>query len=498
MAAERLLVVDDDADTRANLEDILSLDGFEVVSAGTLAEALGRDDLPQFAAIVLDRMLPDGTAEAVLPRLRRLAPEAALIIVTGYSDIEGAITAVRQGAADYMLKPVNPDLIRSRLAGVVERRRAVQEIARLNADLRLRLTELQTLLDVVPIGIAISHDSAGEQIQVNPAFARLLRLPPGANASVTAPEAERPPYQLRRNGRVLTGEELPMQLAASRGVEVRNAELDLVHPDGAVVNLYGSAAPLFDERGRPCGSVGAFVDITERKRAQERLLQTERLAAIGQMITGLAHESGNALARSRACLEMLSWEVEDRPEAQELIASIQKAQDHLQQLYGEVRDYAAPIKLEREAWDLASVWRQAWDNLELVRRGRDAGLCEEPGGPERVVPADLLRLGQVFRNILENSLAACPDPVRITIRCAEACLNGRPAVCVSVRDNGPGFSPEQRERLFEPFYTTKTKGTGLGMAIAKRIVDAHGGQIALGPASAGGAEIIVTLPREAP
>ena len=89
-------------------------------------------------------------------------------------------------------------------------------------------------------------------------------------------------------------------------------------------------------------------DVTELKKAQELALRSERLAAIGQMMTGLAHESGNALARSQSCLEMLAWEVEDRPEALELIDRIQKAQDHLQQLYEEVRSYAAPLRLERE------------------------------------------------------------------------------------------------------------------------------------------------------
>ena len=102
----------------------------------------------------------------------------------------------------------------------------------------------------------------------------------------------------------------------------------------------------------------------------------------------------------------------------------------------------------------------------------------------------------MFRNILENALAACEDPVRITVGYAESQLAARPAVQVSFRDNGPGLDPEQRARIFEPFYTTKVRGTGLGMAIARRIVDAHGGTISIGEERSG-AEIIITLPREA-
>ena len=246
-------------------------------------------------------------------------------------------------------------------------------------------------------------------------------------------------------------------------------------------------------------------------RLHELALQNARLAAIGQMMTGLAHESGNALARSQSCLEMLAWEVEDRPEALDLIARIQKAQDHLKQLYEDVRGYAAPLKLEREEWELSAVWRQAWENLALRRQGRDAVLAEEAGGLDLHCAVDQFRLEQVFRNILDNSLAACPDPVRIEVKCSATEIAGRPALCVAVRDNGPGLNPEQRCRIFDPFFTTKTKGTGLGMAIAKRIVEAHGGLIAVGPAGgiadsnaspkdanpqSEGAEILIILPRE--
>jgi PAS domain S-box-containing protein len=492
----RILVVDDDADTRANLGDILELDGYQVEATGSAAEALRRDGWADLTAILLDRKLPDGSAEELLPRLKQLAPQAAVLIVTGYSDLEGAIAAIRAGAADYLLKPVNADLIRSRLAGIVQRQRADREIVRLNQDLRHRLTELQTLLDVVPLGIAFAEDAACRCIRVNPAFAKLLGLPSGANASLSVPPEKRPAYKIYSGGRELPAEEQPLQIAAARGVEVHDVELDIIHTDGEAIHLLSQAVPLFDDKGHSRGAVGAFVDITERRRAQERALQTERLAAIGQMVTGLAHESGNALARSRACLDMLTWEVQDRPEAMDLIGRIRLAQDHLQQLYEEVRGYAAPLKLEQEVMELSSVWRQAWENLALRRQDKKAALHEETDGLDLNCPVDPFRLEQVFRNILENSLAACPSSARIDVRCSEALLDDKPAVCVAVQDNGPGLSPEQRRRIFEPFYTTKTKGTGLGMAIARRIVEAHGGRIAVGDGLGRGAEILITLPRD--
>src|SRR5215510_3105229 len=98
-----ILVVDDDADTRANLRDVLELDGHRVDTAGGVAETLSRQNWDDLSVVILDRRLPDGTAEELLPKLKHLAPQAAVIVVTGYADLHGAVEALRQGAADYIL-----------------------------------------------------------------------------------------------------------------------------------------------------------------------------------------------------------------------------------------------------------------------------------------------------------------------------------------------------------------------------------------------------------
>ncbi len=259
-----------------------------------------------------------------------------------------------------------------------------------------------------------------------------------------------------------------------------------------------SSKALKDATGRTLGVLAIGHDITELRAAQQRALQSERLAAIGEMVAVLTHESRNALHRGQVCLEMLALEVEDRPEALRLIARLQQAQDDLLTLYEDVRGYAAPIHLERRVCDLAGIWRSAWAHLAPLREGREAVLREEIEGLDLHCAVDPSRLEQVFRNLLENALAACRDPVEIAIHCTPEEVDGPPALRVAVRDHGPGLGPEQKQRLFEPFYTTKTKGTGLGLAIAQRIVEAHGGRIAVGEDGGPGAEIILTLPRGNP
>jgi PAS domain S-box-containing protein len=267
----------------------------------------------------------------------------------------------------------------------------------------------------------------------------------------------------------------------------------IVCRDGATCAVLWNAQRLEDYDGAPA-ILAVGHDITDVKRAQERALQSERLAAIGQTVAGLAHESRNAFQRSQACLEMLAVELEGRPSELELVNRIQQALDHLHHLYEEVRDYAAPIRLDRQPCNLSHVWRDAWSHLELSRREKPVELKEVIGKSNLQSDVDWFQIGQVFRNVLENALSACPKGGIIVISQRETRLHGQPALEISIRDNGPGIPPDVRPRVFDPFFTTKAKGTGLGMAIARRIVEAHGGRIEIAN-SLPGANFLITLPR---
>jgi signal transduction histidine kinase len=330
----------------------LELYGYRADMAGTVGEALGRANWDEYMAIVLDRRLPDGMAEDLIPRLQQRAPHAALLILTGYGDIDSAISALRQGVADYILKPINAAALRASL------------------DRVRRLRESET-------------------------------------------------------------------------------------------------------------------------RAQ----QAERLAAIGQMVTVLSHESRNALNQIALCLGVLRRRLEGQSDLLGHTASATKALNQVLRLFEDVRGYSAPIALRLEECRLSSVVHQAWETLNAAWRGRNVHFREER--QDLWCQADPFRLEQAFRNIFENALAACTDPVELNVSASETVLEGQPAVRISIRDNGPGLSPEQRGKVFEPFYTTKSGGTGIGMAITKRIVEAHGGYIAIGERHHAGAEFVMWLPRAA-
>ncbi|TWU21458.1 Sensor protein FixL [Novipirellula galeiformis] len=267
------------------------------------------------------------------------------------------------------------------------------------------------------------------------------------------------------------------------------------HRNGEIRRIWARGQGVFSDEGELIAIEAFISDFTELHDAREQLVQSERLAAVGQMISAIAHESRNALQRIQAGTDMLGLELDEHSDAHNDLQRINRAKEDLLHLFEDLRSYAAPIQLDVRAKNLAEVWHQAWANLEVSRTGCDAELLENTGGLELTCIIDAFRIEQVFRNLMENALAACSSLVRLTVSCTESEINGAPAVCVSICDNGPGLTDEQRARVFEAFFTTKSKGTGLGMAIAKRIVEAHQGTIAVGDARDGGAEFLITLPR---
>lgn len=360
--------------------------------------------------------------------------------------------------------------------------RANQRRGRTEAELRLRAEVLHNIYDaifVTDLNYSIVEWNLGAERTFGYTKEEMLGRQPDSLAP--SPVVQR----LKALAREAVAQRRPL-----------HTEATILRKDGSEGYCEAVIVAVEDQRGEAAAMVAIGRDVTELRSAQQRALQAERLAAIGQMVAGLAHESGNALQRSQACLEMLALEVGDRPVAVDLVDRALSGQEHLRQLYEQVRQYAAPVVLRRESLDLKLLVEEAWGDLEPIRKGREATVqwFSEPSAG--TCWADRYAIKRVFRNILENSLAACGDPARITGRAEVGQIGQSAAVRIRFRDNGPGFTADQRQRVLEPFYTTKTRGTGLGLAISKRIIEAHGGQIAVGDAAACGAEIVVVLPKE--
>ena len=269
--------------------------------------------------------------------------------------------------------------------------------------------------------------------------------------------------------------------------------------DGSVfpIHLAVSEIHLHNERL----FTGIIRDISDVKAVEKKLVQNERLAAIGQMMAGLAHESRNALQKSHACLSNLAFDVREQPESLELVHKVQNSLDHLNSLLDEVRDYAAPIVIKKSQVNLESLISETWQQISIAHaesaKQADISFKLEVADdfPESV-KIDRTRLGQVIWNLLENARTACDSEhgeIKVDLKWSQ---NTHEVFQFVISDNGAGIPNSDSHHVFEPFFTTKTKGTGLGLAISKRIVEAHRGTLTLINDERAGANFVCKIPMD--
>jgi two-component system, NtrC family, sensor histidine kinase HydH len=226
----------------------------------------------------------------------------------------------------------------------------------------------------------------------------------------------------------------------------------------------------------------------ERIQAEEESKRREALAAVGEMAAGLAHEVRNPLGAIQGAAQVLLSETDPR-RAREMLEVIQEETARLGRVVGEFLDYARPSTQRREPVDLADLARGALRSAEAAGQGLKATLRVTDGTPPAAGDPDQLRraVGNILRNARE---AAGPlGSVRI-----EVAPEGPDRVAIRIEDDGPGISADALPRLFQPFFTTRPGGTGLGLALVHRLVEAHGGEVRVEARPAEGAVFTIVLP----
>ncbi len=237
--------------------------------------------------------------------------------------------------------------------------------------------------------------------------------------------------------------------------------------------------------------VYTFQDLSDIKRMEKQLRQTEKMASIGRMAAGIAHEFRNPLAAISGAAQMLR-PTGGQPQSERLLGIILRECDRLEKIITEFLQFSRPATPEKEWFNLATL---VDETVQLIRQA--GGLCCEvlnqvPGNID--CHADRNQFRQVLVNLLDNACQAMGNGQgRVRIAARET-PGPPPGLTLSIQDDGPGIDPARASRLFEPFYTSRPNGTGLGLAIVWQIVDNHGGTVTLGNHAGGGAEAVITLP----
>jgi two-component system, cell cycle sensor histidine kinase and response regulator CckA len=390
---------------------------------------------------------------------------------------------------------------------ITARKLAEERIALLNQDLSRRVREFESLLEVLPVGIGVADDASCRSIRANRTLADILGIDPSQNASKSGEQGHLLPFQFCQGGQEVRYEEMPMHLAAHTGVPVRGIELDVHRADGRMFQLLGYACPLYDERGEVRGSMGAYVDLTERKRLEEQLFQAQKMEAIGVLAGGVAHDFNNLLTIITGYGEMLVSELAGENRLQDCAQEILHAGERAAGLTSQLLAFSRRQVFQPKVLALNAVLT----NMDkMLRRiiGEDIVLRTVASPEVGLIKADLVQIEQVILNLAVNARDAMPSGGTLTISVSDLEIEEsetpdggelKPGsyVLLTVSDTGCGMDAATQARIFEPFFTTKGygKGTGLGLSTVYGIVRQSGGSISVVSHPGCGATFRIYLPR---
>ena len=280
----------------------------------------------------------------------------------------------------------------------------------------------------------------------------------------------------------------------TRGTTVMDKEMEIRHESGELLPVAASVTPILSNSGNREGAVVILRDLREIKQLEEKIRQSEQLAALGRMSAAVAHEIRNPLSSIRGFAQFLGHVLKDREKEHEYAMIMVREVDRMNRVVTDLLNFARPLEIEAVPTDpyelLSHTLRLV--NADATERGIDIRLqgkkCNKP------VMIDPGLMTQVLLNILLNAVQSVETQGRVDLRVKKP-IAGQ--VVFEIDDNGPGIPETEREQIFEPFFTTRETGTGLGLSIVRKIVETHGGDVQVTspvPGKTKGCRFTVSLP----
>jgi PAS domain S-box-containing protein len=329
-------------------------------------------------------------------------------------------------------------------------------------------------------------DDTGMVRTLNPAGRALLRL---------SEEAATGHYREALSREAPLAEVVAECLANGRPLVRRSTRT--ARPDGSYSHLGVTVSPIREESGLMHGAICLFTDLSEVVELEEQLRLKDSLARLGELTAGIAHEFRNGLATIHGYGRLMDPE-RLPPDYRPYVAGIREETESMGQVVTNFLNFARPAELLLAPVDLGAIVTRAADDIRSDVRSRGGVL--DVTGHFGDVDGDEVLLRQAFSNLCRNALEACVEAgivPRIVIEGSRD--EAQNLVRVTVTDNGPGVDEALIDRVFQPFFTTRAKGTGLGLALVQKIVVTHNGRVTAGSADGGGARMTVTIPaRSAP
>lgn len=509
-AMARILLVDDSPPSRSAVRRaIQSRSTHEMIEAEDGESALARLAREDFDIVLLEVRLPRTDGFEVCRRLRAVERSDALpvIFLTAASDVENRLRALELGAADFIVKPVADLELLARLESVLRSKVLADEVRRHNEELASKVVERTRQLEELANELRLDRDALRETFDV---IADALLLMDGSGELQIANAVGRRLYDGDDEGDPHDGHVRASLVALASDAIARDATCDI----GLIVGERQLLARAYPAAGRR--ALIYVRDVTEERDKEIRRLQSEKLASIGLLATGVAHEINNPASFVLANVEALAGLLRafdeklrlDPASARKLgvrellfeaMTIVQESKEGMARIHRIVRDLHSFSRVDDDANTITDVNTAIESSLTMLRNElRYRTGVERDLRATQPVRASVARLGQVFLNLILNAAHALPEGQlkrnKLWVRSYD---DGR-FVVVEVQDNGPGIEPGIMPRIFESFFTTKPKGvgTGLGLPISREIVRSIGGELLAESEQGRGALFRVRVPAE--
>lgn len=467
--------------TTENFGEIYGAPPVEMVAQGV--QLLHPDDL-EHHQLVTRRAIADGGYHLEFRIIRPDNGETVWLEEWGYS--------VPRAEGEPLRKMVGISV------DITERKQAEEAVRMLNAQLAHRVQQLQALFDLALVGIAVAEDPECKVVHGNKTMAEWLGVPPDSNMTASAGSGNTLPYRYRlmENGEEVVGDKLPMERAIEAKQSIINQEIEIVRADGVQMMMVASVRPLFDEAGEVTGCVSTYVDITERKAAElalrdvnetlERRVQerTAELEEINRELVQFTYVVSHDLRSPLRAITTLSEWIDE--EAGDVLPH--RTKDHLIKMRQRIGRMEKLLN-DLVAYTRAGRVRYREEQVNGTLLVEDVvNLLDAPPGftitvlePMPVMVTEGVPLETTLRNLVGNAIKHHHQPSRGHVVISARDLGQW--VEFTVRDNGPGIAPEYQERIFGVYQTLRPRdeveGSGMGLAIAKRLVEGRGGHLAV-------------------
>ena len=520
----RVLVVEDNTDMRRFIMDVLAAD-YSVVGAADGAQALACALADPPDLVITDLMLPKLGGDQLVAEMRSVPHLMAVPVLVLSAKGDEALRArlLAESVQDYVTKPFSAHELRARAHNLVTMKRArdalqrelasqSEDLSELTRDLIANQRALQRSMEALlesehrwralfehsPVGIGLV-DASGQIRATNPAFQDMLgysrdELRNGSMLKIT-PEEDKATMQ-GRIASLISGE-----------VQEYHLQRRFQRRDGRVVWANTSVSVIPATHSAPRMLVVVAEDITESKRAAEALTKAQnelarvaRVSTLGELAASIAHEVNQPLAavvaNANACLRWLDAQPPDADEAEVAVQRIVRDANRASDVIARIRGFLRRGELVPTPVDVDGVIDEVISLVRADSRALGVSIHHTPVRDLPAVRVDRVELQQVILNLVMNALEAmapaeCEPRVLDLGACAQTVDD---AVQVDVRDTGVGIAPSERDQIFDAFHTTKPEGMGMGLAISRSIIEAHGGRLWVTPNAGRGVTFHFTLP----